>query len=144
KMAMEGDWVAASACACARDPADSIVKQIVAQSTTIASGREDRALLWHRTNALRVPFRRSAAALTLTLPPPSCVAPGKALYARRQSGRGMAIQRRMERGKAVPRQSRLRHDQRHGGHQLDKRPTHRWAEERAEEAGLSNTPSRFA
>src|SRR5215475_8846870 len=83
-MAMEGDGVAASACACARDPADSIVKQIVAQSTTIASGREDRALFWHRANAIRVPFRRSAA-LTLTLPPPSCVAPGKALYARRQS-----------------------------------------------------------
>src|SRR5216683_5496419 len=78
-MAMEGDWVAGpgSACACARDPADSMVKHTAAQSATIASGKEDRALFWHRGNGIRLCFGLSAA---LTPPPPSSVAPGKARF----------------------------------------------------------------
>jgi hypothetical protein len=91
-----------------------MVKQTVAQSMTIARGKEDRALFGHRADGIRHPFRRSAA---LTPPPPSSVAPGKARF--RVSGM-ISPMEAISLTKDLP---------------ID------GARERAEEAGLSNTPS---
>src|SRR5215471_3997406 len=140
-MAMEGDWAArAGACASARDPADSMVKHTAAQSTTIASGKEDRALFWRRANGIRHPFRRSAA---LTLPPPSPSLRAKLFFARRQ-GADMAIQRPMERGKAVPRRAVFGMISAMEAIGLTRDLPIAGAQERAEEAGPSNTPTPFA
>jgi hypothetical protein len=54
-----------------------MVKHTAAQSTTIVSGKKDRALFRHRGNGIRLCFGLSAA---LTLSTPTSVAQSKGLF----------------------------------------------------------------